>query len=133
MTQVANNIKLDSFFSKTIIDNNGKNCTDINDGLIKLFDMLNAERYNLGEVQRYIVSEYEDGYPDLVAMNSVLKSQDYWWWILALNSLEDAFIDIKENWVYSINSEEQITGLINEANKSKSTSETNIGKDIELN
>ena len=133
MTQVTNNIKLDSFFSKTIIDNNGKNCTDINDGLIKLFDMLNAERYNLGEVQRYIVSEYEDGYPDLVAMNSVLKSQDYWWWILALNSLEDAFIDIKENWVYSINSEEQITGLINEANKSKSTSETNIGKDIELN
>ena len=133
MTQVANNIKLDSFFSKTIIDNNGKNCTDINDGLIKLFDMLNAERYNLGEVQRYIVSEYEDGYPDLVAMNSVLKSQDYWWWILALNSLEDAFVDIKENWVYSINSEEQITGLINEANKSKSTSETNIGKDIELN
>ena len=133
MTQVANNIKLDSFFSKTIIDNNGKNCTDINDGLIKLFDMLNAEHYNLGEVQRYIVSEYEDGYPDLVAMNSALKSQDYWWWILALNSLEDAFIDIKENWVYSINSEEQITGLINEANKSKSTSETNIGKDIELN
>ena len=48
MTQVANNIKLDSFFSKTIIDNNGKNCTDINDGLIKLFDMLNAERYNRG-------------------------------------------------------------------------------------
>lgn len=133
MTQVTNNIKLDSFFSKTTIDNNGKNCTDINDGLIKLFDMLNAERYNLGEVQRYIVSEYEDGYPDLVAMNSTLKSQDYWWWILALNSLEDAFVDIKENWVYSINSEEQITGLINEANKSKSTSETNIGKDIELN
>lgn len=133
MTQVTNNIKLDSFFSKTIIYNNGKNCTDINDGLIKLFDMLNAERYNLGEVQRYIVSEYEDGYPDIVAMNSALKSQDYWWWILALNSLEDAFIDIKENWVYSINSEEQITGLINEANKSKSTSETNIGKDIELN
>lgn len=133
MAKSTNNIKLDSFFSKTIIDNNGKNCTDINDGLIKLFDMLNAERYNLGEVQRYIVSEYEDGYPDLVAMNSALKSQDYWWWILALNNLEDAFIDIKENWVYSINSEEQITGLINEANKSKSTSETNIGKDIELN
>ena len=133
MAKSTNHIKLGSFFSKTIIDNNGKNCTDINDGLIKLFDMLNAERYNLGEVQRYIVSEYEDGYPDLVAMNSALKSQDYWWWILALNSLEDAFIDIKENWVYSINSEEQITGLINEANKSKSTSETNIGKDIELN
>ena len=133
MAKSTNNIKLDSFFSKTIIDNNGKNCTDINDGLIKLFDMLNAERYNLGEVQRYIVSEYEDGYPDIVAMNSALKSQDYWWWILALNSLEDAFIDIKENWVSSINSEEQITGLINEANKSKSTSETNIGKDIELN
>ena len=133
MAKSTNNIKLDSFFSKTTIDNNGKNCTDINDGLIKLFDMLNAERYNLGEVQRYIVSEYEDGYPDLVAMNSALKSQDYWWWILALNSLEDAFVDIKENWVYSINSEEQITGLINEANKSKSTSETNIGKDIELN
>lgn len=133
MAKSTNNIKLNSFFSKTLIDSNGKNCTDINDGLIKLFDMLNAERYNLGEVQRYIVSEYEDGYPDLVAMNSALKSQDYWWWILALNSLEDAFIDIKENWVYSINSEEQITGLINEANKSKSTSETNIGKDIELN
>ena len=75
MTQVANNIKLDSFFSKTIIDNNGKNCTDINDGLIKLFDMLNAdclfnEEYNiyfksLSKMEIVLLSKYmEENYSE---------------------------------------------------------------------
>jgi hypothetical protein len=127
-------INLDSFFSKQTIDNNGNTCTDINLGLDKLFANFNYFELNIKEEQRYLVSEYEENYPDLVAMHSILQSQEYWWWILLMNSLEDPLSDIKSNWVYSINSQEQITEFLKIVNEDTSTVNTNgaIGETVTL-
>lgn len=132
---MTNAINFDSFFNKTIKDQNNNTVTDINAGLDNLFTYFNDVADSLYEVQNYLVSEYEEGYPDLVANNSALGSQEYWWWILLLNRLEDPLIDIKYNWVYSINSEQQINNFIESSNNNATNNEENtrIGSVIELN
>lgn len=131
---MVNNINFDSYFDKTIIDNNGNTVTDINAGLDNLFAYFNNAEYNLNTSQSYLVSEYEEGYPDLVAYHSILGSQQYWWWILLLNKLDDSFTDIKYNWVYSINDAQQINSFIeNSTEANTSENEDRLGKIVELN
>lgn len=132
---MTNAINFDSFFNKTVKDQNNNTVTDINAGLSNLFEYFNNTADSLYEVQNYLVSEYEEGYPDLVANNCVLGSQEYWWWILLLNRLEDPLTEIKYNWIYSINSEQQINNFIESSNNNTVNSEENtrIGSVIELN
>lgn len=131
---MVNNINFDSYFNKTVIDNNGNTVTDINAGLDNLFAYFNNAEYNLTTSQSYLVSEYEEGYPDLVAYRSILGSQQYWWWVLLLNKLDDSFTDIKYNWVYSINDAQQINSFIeNSTEANTSEDENRLGKIVELN
>lgn len=131
---MVNNINFDSYFDKTVIDNNGNTVTDINAGLDNLFAYFNNAEYNLTVSQSYLVSEYEEGYPDLVAYRSILGSQQYWWWVLLLNKLDDSFTDIKYNWVYSINDAQQINSFIeNSTEANTSEDEDRLGKIVELN
>lgn len=131
---MVNNINFDSYFDKTVIDNNGNTVTDINAGLDNLFAYFNNAEYNLTTSQSYLVSEYEEGYPDLVAYRSILGSQQYWWWVLLLNKLDDSFTDIKYNWVYSINDAQQINSFIeNSTEANTSEDEDRLGKIVELN
>lgn len=129
---MANNISYDSFFSETVTDNNGQSITDVNAGLKNLYQSLNDNWYNFGEVQRYLVSQDEEGFPELVAKHSVLGSTEFWWWILFLNRLDDPLTAIKENWVYSINSKNQITSFITETNTIENKTESEIGKVIKI-
>lgn len=129
---MTNTIRYNSFFSEQTVDNNGNQCCDINVGLKKLYKALNDNWYNFGEVQRFLVSEDEEGFPELVAKHSVLGSQDYWWWLLFLNRLEDPLTAIKHNWIYSVNSASQIAGFINETNNVENRTESNIGKKIKI-
>lgn len=129
-----NGISLDSFFTKEISDNNGITVCDINEGLVNLFKNFNDYSENISQIQRYLVSEEEEGFPDLIAKRSILSDQQYWWWILLLNRLENPFTEIKANWVYSINSTGQINNFINNTNSiNSSTNNDRIGKVIELN
>lgn len=131
---MVNNINFDSYFDKTAVDNNGNTVTDINAGLDNLFAYFNTAEYNLTTTQSYLVSEYEEGYPDLVAYRSILGSQQYWWWVLLLNKLDDSFTDIKYNWVYSINDAQQINSFIeNSTEANTSEDEDRLGKIVELN
>lgn len=131
---MVNNINFDSYFDKTVVDNNGNTVTDINAGLDNLFVYFNTAEYNLTTTQSYLVSEYEEGYPDLVAYRSILGSQQYWWWVLLLNKLDDSFTDIKYNWVYSINDAQQINSFIeNSTEANTSEDENRLGKVVELN
>ena len=131
---MVNNINFDSYFDKTAVDNNGNTVTDINAGLDNLFAYFNTAEYNLTTTQSYLVSEYEEGYPDLVAYRSILGSQQYWWWVLLLNKLDDSFTDIKYNWVYSINDAQQINSFIeNSTEANTSEDENRLGKVVELN
>lgn len=131
---MVNNINFDSYFDKTAVDNNGNTVTDINAGLDNLFAYFNTAEYNLSTTQSYLVSEYEEGYPDLVAYRSILGSQQYWWWVLLLNKLDDSFTDIKYNWVYSINDAQQINSFIeNSTEANTSEDENRLGKVVELN
>lgn len=129
-----NAINFDSFFKNMIVDNNGIAVIDLNEGLDNLYKYFNENAWSLEQVQQYLVTEFEEGYPDLVATNSILKNQRYWWWILLLNRLEDPLEDIKQNWVYAINSQDQISSFIqgsNNVNQSKTGSR--IGSIVELN
>lgn len=129
---MSNNIKYDSFFTERTVDNNGQGCSDVNAGLKKLYQGLNDNWYSFEEMQRYLVSQDEDGYPELVAKHSILGSQDYWWWILFLNRLDDPLTAIKENWIYSINSTDQISSFITETNSLENRVESEIGKRITI-
>lgn len=133
-TTTLNDIPFHSFFQEVIIDNNGIPVTDINAGLYNLFVTFNEKAKDFNEVQRYLVAEYEEGYPDLVAKHSALSNDQYWWWLLLLNRLENPMTDIKANWIYSINSQENIQEFINYSNENAS-SNTNkrIGTIVELN
>lgn len=131
---MVNNVNFDSYFEKTTTDNNGNTVTDINAGLENLFAYFNNAEYNLTVSQSYLVSEYEEGYPDLIAYRSILGSQEYWWWILLLNRLDDPLVDIKYNWVYSINDSTQINNFIaGSTEKNTQEDESRIGKVVELN
>lgn len=123
---------LDTYFTDIIQDNKGNPVTDLNKGLRELFIPINDA--NIKEVQRYLVSEIEDGYSDLLAKHSILGSEAYWWWVLLLNGLTDPLADIKSNWIYSINSIDQIDELNGDIKNTKSNIEkSRIGETVDLN
>lgn len=131
---MTNSVNLDSYFPDVIVDPNGESVCDMNAGLYNLFKQYNDYEYKLVEVERYLVREYEEDYPDLIALYSALGSQKYWWWLLLLNRLDDGFTDLKTNCIYSINSQEQINNFINTSNNEIITEEkSRIGTVIELN
>lgn len=128
-----NDTSLDSFFQERILDNNGISVTDINAGLRNLFYNFNEYADNFEPTERFLVSDIEEGYPDLIAQKSVLGTQNYWWWITLLNRLENPMTDFKMNWVYSINDNTQIQNFINITNEDNSSNTSRIGKVVELN
>ena len=133
-SNVENSISFDSFFAETIKDNNGKTVTDINAGLVNLYDYFNNIAPLLYPREGYIVAEFEDGFPDLVARNCYLGNQSYWWWILLLNRLDNPFTDIKANRIYSINDNDTIDNFISESNITKEQQTTSrVGSIVELN
>jgi hypothetical protein len=134
-TNALNSITFDSFFQSRILDNNNVSVADINKGLQNLFKTFNENEERLFfETEKYIVSEYEDGYPDLIARNCQLGQLQYWWWIVLLNRLENPTTDLKTGWAYAINPPEQITEFINISNSDNSTNaNSRIGTLVELN
>ena len=133
-TKTFNDVELDSFFQERIIDNNGVDVTDINAGLTNLFAFFNEKEDTLYENERYMVKDYENGYPDLVARNSILCDQKYWWWILLMNRLENPMTDIKTHWVYSILDRSDINNFVNQSNENIDSQRDNrIGSIVELN
>lgn len=129
-----NDIPFNSFFSQIVKDNNGKTVTDVNAGLVNLYSFFNDEEHKLIADQAYLVSKFEEHFPDLVAMTSLLTKQDYWWWILLLNRLDNPLEELKENWVYSIINPVAVNSLITDSNTNKQEQTTSrIGSIVELN
>ena len=123
---------LQSFFDTTLLDNRGKNVSDINKGLLELFPSINDT--NLEEAQYYLVSNFEEGYPELVAKNSAFSNTAYWWWLLLLNGLCDPLNDIKENWVYGTTTSNTVDSVVTEVNNEGSSEvENRVGQTVELN
>lgn len=132
MTEL-NTQSFSSFFQETIVDNNGVAVTDINAGLVNLFKKYNEYKDQFYPKQRYLVAEFEEGYPDLIARNSILQNHEYWWWLCLLNNLDDPMVDIKANWIYSINDPTEIETFVNTTNQENKESDDRIGKVLELN
>lgn len=133
-TNSLNDISLDSFFQDRILDNNGVSVTDINLGLNNLFKYFNMQEPNMEETQRYLVKEFEDGFPDLVAKKSIMQDQCYWWWLLLANRLENPMTDIKTGVIYSILSLNDINDFVNSSNQSvESGNNSRLGTLVELN
>lgn len=124
--------KLESYFPTVLKDNNGNPASDINEGLMNLF--IPIRENGISYSQEYLVSDFEEGYPDLVARDSQLKDSDYWWWILLMNGLTDPLVGIKANWVYGIMSISSIDSLVADINNSQnSATDERIGEIVELN
>ena len=133
-TNSLNDVSLDSFFQDRILDNNGVSVTDINLGLNNLFKYFNMQEPNMEETQRYLVKEFEEGFPDLVAKKSIMQDQRYWWWLLLTNRLENPMTDIKTNFLYSVLSLNDINDFINSSNQSvESGNNSRLGTIVELN
>lgn len=129
----VNDIEFDSFFQERIVDHNGISVTDINAGLRNLFTSFNEYADEFTDEERYFVNDIDAGYPDLIAKKSILSSQKYWWWITLINRLENPMSDFKANWVYSIVNVNQISSFINKTNETTESSNSRIGKVVELN
>lgn len=133
-TNSLNDVSLDSFFQDRILDNNGVSVTDINLGLNNLFKYFNTQEPNMEETQRYLVKEFEEGFPDLVAKKSIMQDQRYWWWLLLVNRLENPMTDIQTNFIYSVLSLNDINDFINSSNQSvESSNNSRLGTLVELN
>ena len=129
---MATDINLQSFFDKRATDNNNKSVTDVNAGIRKIFQPLIDT--HLIPQESYMISEFEDGYPDLVAKNCMLKSVDYWWWLLATNGHTDPLTQCKMILIYYIASKTQIQDLIEQSDIVDSDSEKDrMGSVVELN
>jgi len=133
MIKNKNNVLFSSFFQDRILDNNGISVTDINAGLKNLYVQYNDYKNKFTDSERYYVLEQEHGYPDLVAKNSILADQEYWWWVLLINNLVNPMTDIKSDWVYSIVDINQIGNFINNTNENISSNNNRLGKVVELN
>ena len=126
-----------NFFKDRVIDNNGISVTDINSGINNLFLKYTTNAENLDDDQRYLVSENEENYPDLVAKNSYINDASLWWWFMLTNRLDDPLKDVEHNYTYSIVGQAQMDKTINDvwANNIETSNGTNsrIGQTIELN
>ena len=126
-----------SFFDNRVIDNNGIAVTDINTGINNLFLKYTVNAENLVDDQRYLVSENEENYPDLVAKNSLINNASLWWWFMMTNRLDDPLKDVEANYTYSIVTQSQMEDTINDtwANNIETSNGSNsrIGQIIELN
>ena len=126
-----------SFFDNRVIDNNGIAVTDINTGINNLFLKYTVNAENLVDDQRYLVSENEENYPDLVAKNSLINNASLWWWFMMTNRLDDTLKDVEANYTYSIVTQSQMEDTINDtwANNIETSNGSNsrIGQIIELN
>ena len=126
-----------SFFEKRIVDQNNISVSDINLGLNNSFTKFVVNEQNLEDDQRYLVSENEENYPDLVALHSNLQDASLWWWFMMTNRLDDPLKDVEVNYTYSIVGQAQMQNTINDtwANNIETSNGSNsrIGQIIELN
>ena len=126
-----------SFFEKRIVDQNNISVSDINLGLNNLFTKFVVNEQNLEDDQRYLVSENEENYTDLVALHSNLQDASLWWWFMMTNRLDDPLKDVEVNYTYSIVGQAQMQNTINDtwANNIETSNGSNsrIGQIIELN
>lgn len=130
----ACSVNMDSFFPDVIVDPNGVAVTDINAGLDTLFRMFNEEAPKYTESQNYLVKDFEEAYPELVAKNSIMANEAYWWWLLLINRIEDPFVEIAKFWVLSILNTNDINSLIETGNTIvENKNNQRIGNIIELN
>lgn len=130
----ACSVNMDSFFPDVIVDPNGIAVTDINAGLDTLFRMFNEEAPKYTESQNYLVKDFEEAYPELVAKNSIMANEAYWWWLLLVNRIEDPFVEIAKFWVLSILNTNDINSLIETGNTIvENKNNQRIGNIIELN
>lgn len=127
---MAAGVSFDSFFEDRVIDNNGVSVTDINVGLNKLHKVFKGYQLDNTGIQKYLVSEEEAGFPDLVALKSSYGSQLYWWWLLLFNRQDDALEGIKANWVYTIYSIDTIKNFVETSNNNNSNN--NVDSNIEM-
>lgn len=127
-------VNMDSFFPDVIVDQNGVAVTDINAGLETLFRMFNEEAPKYTESQNYLVKDFEEAYPELVAKNSIMANEAYWWWLLLVNRIENPFVEIAKFWVLSILNTNDINSLIETGNTIvENKNNQRIGNIIELN
>lgn len=131
------NLNFASYFSNIIVDNNGNTCSDINAGLQTLFSEFTQQRPYLSSTQKYFVAEFEEGYSDLIALNSMLGEAQLWWWVLLACRYDDALKYPEKDTILPIFEPIDLSlktaDSLAESSMALSEKETNINIVVELN
>lgn len=124
-------ITLSTVFTQTMEDDKHNRITDINAGLKTHYpQMINSVTHNTDTALYYLMTEQTQGQPDAAAL-SLYGSEDYWYWVLVSNFIDNPFEEFKQGWVYTkyedaVMSEAQVSAL-------SSKKESRYGSTVTLN
>ena len=124
-------ITLDTIFTQTMEDDKHNRITDINAGLKTHYpQIINSVTHNTKTALYYLMTEQTQGQPDAAAI-ALYGSENYWYWVLVSNFIDNPFEEFKKGWAYtkyedSVMSEAQVSAL-------SSKKEARYGTTITLN
>jgi len=124
------------WFTDTITDPNGKNVTDINKGISRLFTDLVSTLNNTTDNTntQFLINEQMVGQPDAAAFLKY-SNDALWWYICLSNNLEDPMTEFKNDKVFYIFEQNTLDDFaVQDAENSNSNNQkSKIGKIVELN
>ncbi len=120
-----------SYFTDTIVDNNGIAVSDFNVGIKKLYENVIVPT-DYSNYSMFIITEEDQGYPDLIA-HKYLGDQNLWYYFLLTNGIEDPFKELDTGWAYGIVDYSEAKNTIDTAEDSKLETQSRIGSTITLN
>lgn len=120
-----------SYFNKTIVDNNGIAVSDINAGIKNLYDNVILPTDD-SDYKLFVVTEEDQGFPDLIA-HKYFGDQNYWYFFLLSNGIEDPFKEVTLGWAYGIVETSEAINNMQVAEEKSLETQSRIGTTVTLN
>lgn len=120
-----------SYFNETIVDNNGIAVSDINVGIKNLYDNVILPTDD-SDYKLFVVTEEDQGFPDLIAYK-YFGDQNYWYFFLLSNGIEDPFKEVTLGWAYGIVETSEAVNNIQVAEEKSLEAQSRIGTTVTLN
>lgn len=130
----SNNYRnLSYWFSEITLDNNGEVVSDINAGITKLIPGLMEDLNNPEKAEaRFIIPDCQIGTPDIAAV-TFYTYEDLWWYICICNSISNPFDEYNNNFLFYVFPEKTLSSHDTNVNITNNSSQSKIGKIVELN
>lgn len=123
--------RFSSFFSDTIVDNNGIAVSDFNAGIKNLYNNIIVPS-DSSDYKMFIITEEDQGFPDLIA-HKYFGDQNLWYFFLLSNGIDDPFKELEVGWAYGAVDYAEAQNSIDVAEESKLVTQSRIGETVTLN